>query len=516
MLILVEGEEEMLPKELLVVIKRGNNIWPKYSRFSTPDINIAEAIIQIYSESIGLKRREIKEKILELENIYGNYKLIRALSLLIERKCEFIASYSIDPKKIRHLLFEEASILGYPTTFEERNNIIKIVANKLNIKPEDVEQSIYADLNSEDKLSYFQNINAIDLLKEYNFSITQTLLFNATEIDFTSSGNWQRIFRAIKYYGLMYTNKEGKWFKIDGPASIFKLTRRYGTAIAKLLPEIFASQPWQIQAIILYKNKLLRFELNSKKYSWLFPKIELKESYDSTIEEDFANEFKTLKTPWIIKRESDPILINNCIIIPDFSFYFENKRVLMEIVGFWTIDYLKRKIEKLKFIKDPIIVAVNEDLACGKIEKLSSLSNFHIIYYKDKIPIKEVLNFLNKIMEEEIKTYVTKLELNIKKPIETIDEIAKRLNISPEVVKAASNKVKTHLLIGDYFIEKELMEKIRDIINNIVKNETPLKEVIKALENFGLPDIISIITACGFQIKWHGISIENAYVKKLI
>ncbi|MEM4599702.1 MAG: DUF790 family protein, partial [Candidatus Methanomethylicaceae archaeon] len=139
MLILVEGEEEMLPKELLVVIKRGNNIWPKYSRFSTPDINIAEAIIQIYSESIGLKRREIKEKILELENIYGNYKLIRALSLLIERKCEFIASYSIDPKKIRHLLFEEASILGYPTTFEERNNIIKIVANKLNIKPEDVE-----------------------------------------------------------------------------------------------------------------------------------------------------------------------------------------------------------------------------------------------------------------------------------------------------------------------------------------------------------------------------------------
>ncbi|MEM4706700.1 MAG: DUF790 family protein, partial [Candidatus Methanomethylicaceae archaeon] len=342
MLILVEGEEEMLPKELLVVIKRGNNIWPKYSRFSTSDINIAEAIIQIYSESIGLKRREIKEKILELENIYGNYKLIRALSLLIERKCEFIASYSIDPKKIRHLLFEEASILGYPTTFEERNNIIKIVANKLNIKPEDVEQSIYADLNSEDKLSYFQNINAIDLLKEYNFSITQTLLFNATEIDFTSSGNWQRIFRAIKYYGLMYTNKEGKWFKIDGPASIFKLTRRYGTAIAKLLPEIFASQPWQIQAIILYKNKLLRFELNSKKYSWLFPKIELKESYDSTIEEDFANEFKTLKTPWIIKRESDPILINNCIIIPDFSFYFENKRVLMEIVGFWTIDYLKR------------------------------------------------------------------------------------------------------------------------------------------------------------------------------
>lgn len=505
----------MLPKELLVVIKRGNNIWPKYSKFSTFDISTAEAIIQVYSESIGLKRREIKEKILELEDIYGNYKLIRALSLLIERKCKFTSSYSIDPKKIRYLLFEKASILGHPTSLEERNNIIKMVANELNIKPEEVEKSIYADLNSEDELSYFQSIDAMDLLREYNLSITQTLLFHATEMEFTSSGNWQRIFRAIKYYGLMYTSKENKWFKIDGPASIFKLTRRYGTAMAKLLPEILASQPWQIQAIILYKDKLLRFELDGRKYGWLFPKIELKESYDSIIEEDFANEFRALNTPWIIKREADAISIGNHVIIPDFSFCFENRRVLMEIVGFWTIDYLRRKIEKLRAIKDPIIVAVNENLACGKIEKLSSSPNFHIIYYKDKVPIKEVLNFLNKVMEEEIKACTSRLELNIKKPMETVDEVAKRLNISPEVVKAAANKVKTHLLIGDVFIEKDLMEKIKNAMNNIVKDEVPLKEVIKALEKFGLSDIISIVTACGFQIKWHGISIENAYVKKL-
>lgn len=504
----------MLPKELLVVIKRGDNIWPRYSKLSPFDVSIAEAVIRIYSEGIGLKRREIKEKILELEDVYGNYKFIRALSLLIERKCEFTSSYSIDPKKIRHLLFEKASALGFPTTLEERSDIIKMVADELNVKPEEVEQSIYADLNSEDELFRIQSVNPMDLLKEYNLSITQTLLFHATEVEFTSSGNWQRIFRAIKYHGLMYTSRGDNWFKIDGPASIFKLTRRYGTAMAKLLPEILAVQPWQMRAVVLFKNKLFKFELNSKRHGWLFPRVELKESYDSAVEEAFANEFKTLNTPWILKREVEPISIENHVIIPDFSFHFDGKRVLMEIVGFWTIDYLNRKIEKLKAVKDPMIVAINEDLACGKMEKLSSSPNLHIIYYKEKVPIKEVLNFLNAIMEKEIKRRAIDLNFKIERPVETVEEVAKRLNVAPELVKAAANKVETHLLIGDVFIEKNLMDKIRSILNEMVKNEAPLKEVLKALEGLGLPDVVSIVTACGLQIKWHGISIENALVKR--
>ncbi|MCX8170074.1 MAG: DUF790 family protein, partial [Candidatus Methanomethyliaceae archaeon] len=88
----------MLPFELLPIVHRGNHIWPKYSKLNDVDLSITRAIIQTYENSIGLRRREIKEKITDLENLYGSYKLVRGLSTLIERECLFKSSYSIDPK----------------------------------------------------------------------------------------------------------------------------------------------------------------------------------------------------------------------------------------------------------------------------------------------------------------------------------------------------------------------------------------------------------------------------------
>lgn len=504
----------MLPLELLSIVHRGNYIWPKYSKLDEADVFIAKTIIQTYENSIGLKRKEIKEKIIDLENLYGNYKLVRGLATLVERECLFKSSFSIDPKVIRHALFEKASKLGYPTNQEERSKIIEIVAKEFKLKPEDIEQLIYADLKSEDSLISVKKINPIDILKEYNLSLTQTLLFHATEMNFSVSGNWQRIFRAIKYYGLMYSFRGSGWFKIDGPASIFKLTRRYGMAMAKILPEILLGKPWQIESNILYRDRIFNFKINSKRYGWLFPSFELKESYDSTVEEEFAAEFKALNTPWIIKREVEPICVGNYIMIPDFSFHFSNKKVIMEIVGFWTKEYLMKKLEKLKNIKEPMIVAVNEALACDKVEKLSSSLNIHLIYYKDKIPLREVLSFLQSIMEEEIRKCISELSLDIKSPIETIDEIAKRLKIPTEVIKAAADKVKTHVLVGNTFIEKKMMEEIKNIINNLVMGEVPLKRVLEALKRFELPDAISIITECGFHVIWRDLSPEGIYVKK--
>ncbi|MCS7097423.1 MAG: DUF790 family protein [Candidatus Methanomethyliaceae archaeon] len=505
----------MLPFELLPIVHRGNHIWPKYSKLNDVDLSITRAIIQTYENSIGLRRREIKEKITDLENLYGSYKLVRGLSTLIERECLFKSSYSIDPKAIRQALFEKASELGYPINQEERNKIIEIIAKEFKLTPEEIEQSIYADLKSEDILLNVKKINPMDLLKEYNLSLTQTLLFHAIEMNFSVGGNWQRIFRAIKYYGLIYSLKGSGWFKIDGPASILKLTRRYGMAMAKVLPEILSGRHWQIESNILYRNKIFCFKLDSKKHAWLFPCFELKESYDSALEEEFAAEFKALNTPWIIKRETEPIYLENCIMIPDFSFHFTNKKVIMEIVGFWTREYLMRKLEKLKNVKEPIIVAINESLACDKVEKLSSNPNLHLIYYKDKIPLREVLSFLQSIMEEEVKKCASELSLDIKAPIETIDEIAKRLKLPLEAIRAAADKVKTHVLIGNTFIEKRLMEEIREMLINLVNDEAPLKKVLEALERFNLPDAISIITMCGFQIKWRGLSVENAWVKKI-
>ena len=116
----------------------------------------------------------------------------------------------------------------------------------MKISTQEAENAMYADLESELILQNFDPPTPQELLDKYNLGLAQTLLFDSTELKFTVSGNWQQIFFKAKRLGLIYEayKTDQFWVKIDGPASLFKLTRRYGTAIAKLLPAIIASPKW--------------------------------------------------------------------------------------------------------------------------------------------------------------------------------------------------------------------------------------------------------------------------------
>ena len=136
---------------------------------------------------------------------------------------------------------------------------------------EDVEEDFYSDLDGELVLEKFFAPSASELLGEYNLGLTQTLLFDATELSFTASGNWQDLFHAIKKFGLIYEvyKDNGLWVKIDGPGSLFKLTRRYGVGIAKLLPIIVANPEWTVKAKVLWRftNEICDFKLENQKHA---------------------------------------------------------------------------------------------------------------------------------------------------------------------------------------------------------------------------------------------------------
>ncbi len=512
----------MLPAEFLVIIRWKDNIRPKYSKLDRSDIITAKEVIRIYNESIGKKREEIREKISEIEDVYGSYKFIRGLATLIEKKCKFISKSSFDPVKIRHLVFYESSKRGYPKTEEDRRKIIEEISKQLNISIEEIEENLYSDLDSEMILQYIPKIDPIELLKSYNLSLTQTLLFYSIEMKFTVCRNWKNIFRAIKFYGLMHMISKIDneiWIRLDGPISLFKLTRRYGTSLAKIIPEIIKGSPWKIEAKILKSDEIFLFKIDSKKFGWIFPEIAVEESYDSKIEREFANQFKSLNTPWIIERELEPIDIENFVFIPDFTFKLGEEKILMEIIGFWTKDYLKRKIEKIQYIRDiPFIIAINEDLVCDKITYIKANNpNVYLIYYKEKIPIKEIIDILEKYTKREIKREAEKLKINLidlKEDIINIEELSAKFNVSNEVIIESCKNIKTHILIGNTLIKLSILDKIKEILENIFKNnnEIPLQKIIEIFNSYNIKNIIGVLNSLGYKIKWKGL--ENAIVQK--
>ena len=503
-----------MPTELLAVQRWKDQIRPRYSRLSPRDVSAAEAVIRAYEK--GAKRGAIREKVAELENAYGDYKLVRGLAALVERNCTFASKSHADPLKVRHMLFAEAARRGFATSPAERETAVSEVASTLGLSPVQVEESMYADLDVEAVLESHPSLDPVSLLKQYNLSLTQTLLFSSTEMEFTASGNWQRIFRAVKFNGLMYAaaRREGAvYVRLDGPTSLFKLTRRYGTALAKVIPEIMRGKPWRMQAKILRTNRLFNFTAESEKHGWLFPELQAAEEYDSAVEQEFAERFRSLKSGWEVRRESEPVEAGSAVIIPDFAFRFGGRTVYMEIVGFWTREYLRRKVEKLSEVKEPFIVVVDEGLACDKLERLqTSNPNVRLLYCKGKVSVKEVLTRLQPLAEAEVETQASELKIVVEKSVATVRELAEAYGVSEEAVRRAAGRVETHILIGEAFIEKMLFEDVKHTLAEVITGEVPLPKAVEVLKPYGVPDPIAIIAALGYKVKWRGLSMENVTV----
>jgi len=516
----------MLPSELLAVRKRRGVIWPRYARLSDSNLEVANSLIRVYQNHLGEKKSVVKEVIDEIEEKGYDYRFVRGLSFILDRRSRFKCNDQINAIDLRRKIYHATGKLGLPTTTEQRTRIIKAVASELEISPETVEEFSYADLETELILEEFGPLSPLELLQDYNLSLTQTLLFDSTEVTFTSSSRWQEIFYTAKKLGLIYDAFQdgGFWVKVDGPASLFKLTRRYGTSIAKLLPVIVASPGWSVEAKIFWKytNEICDFKIESSKHQALLRKPKAATvSFDSIVEEDFATRFQALATGWLLRREPEPVLAGKHVIIPDFSLEKEGIKVYVEIVGFWTTEYLLRKIEKLKQIDEDMLVLVNKNLACEKLANLEKHARLDVIHYKDKIPLAPIIHHLEqRFREVETKQvgFVKDLPIVFTEPIVNYEEFAARIGVSAEAAKTAltDKAPQGYTAMSNELVRNDILEQVKKKIEEKVSHERQLwlSEAIRTIEEGGAKDAVSVLKTLGYKVIWHGINSEKAEVVK--
>jgi predicted nuclease of restriction endonuclease-like RecB superfamily len=514
----------LLPSNLLTVRRRKGTIQPRYVESSTENLQVANKLIEAYKLGAGKKKSTLKKVAGLLEDEGYDYHLIRGLSVLLDRKSVFKCTSQADPAVLRQKIFQVTGKKGPATSLEHRRIILENVAARLEIASQELDAVMYADLESELILQDFKPVSPQNLLEKYNLSLAQTLLFDSIEIRFTVSANWQKIFFKTKRLGLIYdAYKDNQiWVKIDGPASLFKLTRRYGTAIAKLLPTIVASPKWKVEAKILWKftNEIYTFKLESWKHSHLFGAKQAVEVYDSIVEEDFAKRFTALSSCWQLKREPEPVIVGKHVLIPDFSFEREGAKLYMEVVGFWTTEYLMRKMEKLKKAQELMLVAVDESLACERLTKLEQQQSLNLIYYRNKIPLPPVLRYLEDSYKEVRKQqteFLKNLNVTFTEPVIKFEEFAKRTGVSTEAARAALTEKPpcNYMVLPDSLIRKDKIEQIREKLDQQIaeKGRLALSEAVRIAQTEQI-DLTSAIQTFGYKIIWHGINTENAEIVK--
>ncbi|GAF72223.1 unnamed protein product [marine sediment metagenome] len=303
----------------------------------------------------------------------------------------------------------------------------------------------------------------------------------------------------------MYEIDDG--VRVTGPGSLFKKNRKYGTSLAKLLPVIMNAEKWQIHAIIETtiggEPRILDFNLDSKNNVALPIYKESLVHFDSEVEQRFYRDFKALDLGWEIVREPDVVKSGNYVVIPDFGFYKDGLKHYLEIVGFWTPEYLKKKISKLKDAEATITVAVNENLNCKKQDFLGD-----VIFYNNKIPMMDIVRILRDIEEKQIDKELHDLrEINISQDIVSIQDMAKELHVSPKTLTRM--EIPDYCVIGEQIVSKMFLEKVKEEI----RSYQDYRKVEEILRNHNLTTLA--LEFMGYKVVWDGLHPTKVVEKKL-
>jgi predicted nuclease of restriction endonuclease-like RecB superfamily len=517
----------MLPSDLLVARKYRDTIYPVYATLNDANLAFAERLIQAFNDHLTKRKREVEAAIAGLEEQGHDYRFVRGLGVLLERRCQFEVEAAINPRALRSSLFHTTSREGVPATLRERLRLLRDEAKHHAVSVQAVEDALYADLDEELVLTAFNPIDADALIRQYNLSLTQTLLFRSSTMEFTASGNWQRIFRGIRWLGLIYTiqgRREGYWVKVDGPLSLFKLGHRYGSRLAQLVPHIIASRDWSIRAQVLRRQSdwhLLNLKLDSRDHGAYLKAGEagIGEAYDSAVEENFAQRFNALRSDWQLTREPRPLSVGRSVMLPDFLFEKKGLRVYLEVVGFWTPEYLRHKLKQLDGVKNvDMIVAADRSNACQQLDRVGRRLN--VIYYKGKVPLRPILDHLNSrkaVLRATHRKHLRNRKLTVEGSVMTTADIAEQFGVLEEAVKDVlqERRVPGYRLLEDVLISEATLNLIEEQLTQKTEEKAlTLKEATQLIEEWGGLRPTRILEALGYGVEWHGIDPDKARIRR--
>ena len=416
----------------------------------------AEELIRIFEDHLGEPKGELEDTIDQLTVADTDYKIVQGLAKLLKDESEFETVSPVDPREIREELFAVANdnypIVRQPTLGEDTKSIwvYSTVADRLGITLEECYRGMYADLEDNQQLvrfghrvsdeyegaddsttttrltgdseeSYAEDTVTVDwLLTRYNLALAQAVLYDATEMRVRVWDSFATVFSYVKLFGLMHRIypidsdgtrvpstdvADGYEAVLDGAASLFSKSRKYGIRMANFLPALPLCDRWEIEADILDddsgpSSRTLSFDLDHT--DGLSSHYSAQSDFDSDVERTLAQKWGRANTDWELIREDDVLDLGAEVMLPDFAIeHPDGRRVLFEIVGFWTPEYLDEKLAKIREAdRDNLIVAVSERLDCSA-EDFEGMDD-RVLWFKSGIHVYDVVELAEEYAVETI------------------------------------------------------------------------------------------------------------------
>lgn len=377
----------MVPERLLLVSHRDGAVVPHF--LGPHDHLWLQALLDEHARFAGRPRRELDERLRDRPSCPAPPGKLRLAVHVLRRVWPTQRPSGVRPNVLRAAVFLEAArSLDDPTT------VLRRVAAQRALSVASLQERLFADLPGEWLVGEPPpSLDPLELSLRVNLVLAQGLLFRAIRVGISGAGNVRRVVRLAKLQGLICTvhPHEEPELSISGPYALFRRTLVYGRALAALVPALAWCPGFRLDAECLVAGRSSMFRLRSG--APIFPGPE-PTRFDSLVEERFARDFARLAPQWNVLREPEAVPAGGALVFPDFALEHrhDGRRWLVEILGFWSPDYVTRKLAGLRAASIPnLLLCIAEDRNCAESE-LPSLAR--VVRYRRRIDAAAVLRVI--------------------------------------------------------------------------------------------------------------------------
>lgn len=412
-------------------MKRHRSYVP-YFLLDPNDPNIHSWVSELICELKSFEGKTFQEMVDEVEEINRNDTKEERRKLRIELAEHFAEGSEVElphgliSSKIRRHLFSTVwergmgFVAAEPDLFQPSSEeIFAEVARKLDVDPATLRKSMYLDIREAYRVNFPQDVEklpAAAILGALNLNRLKQRLKRAASLRLELPESVERgspyaaVLWSLKHNRLMYdVSLDGETFLIiiRGAGALFGKSTMYGNRLASfavcLLRHIQAGFPWALEAEMMEyasgSTRILRIDSTMKQLFSHAGDEAPEDDFKSSDEAAFQRYFSRIESSWELQYEGTIVSLAKPdgtragFMIPDFVArnVMTGRRVLIEIVGFWREEYLKRKMEKVAMLGNvPIILLVNKTLSAGRSTTgvLDESPNVNILFYSGRSELK--------------------------------------------------------------------------------------------------------------------------------
>lgn len=396
----------MLTSDLVRATVRSGRVRPRFVSVGDEALGRqAAALVALVHEHEGRSLGELEEAIGDHIGDDVDYLVRRGLVKLLLDRTELTVPSPRAPHLIREVVFEEAA-RTWPVgpagseSLASRRDAVERAAARLEMDPDVVEASLFADRRVEQRLGASDLTRADGLLHRYNLALAQAVLLKARSVTVRlpdlRPARARQLLRAVKFHRLMHRaerDDEGWVLTLDGPLSLFRQTGRYGLQLALFLPALCHCAKWFLSADVVWGPRKTPCTLHLDHRMGLETHTKDLGTWESEEERQLRASWKRTDSPWSLRRSTHIIdLAGRGVLVPDYTLvHRDGRKAHLELVWYWRRKTFERRLALLREAGPPnLIVALATRLHAGE-EATPDLPAGCIVPFKGVIQPKKIM-----------------------------------------------------------------------------------------------------------------------------